>query len=198
MEKQLVLETLRHHWWQIGLMVLGAGLLVTGMVMLAQQTRGDQLEIVQSPAPSSSVQLQVIIDVAGAVERPGVYRLPTGSRIGEAIIAAGGLAARANRAFVAQSLNQAEVVRDGMKIFIPEEGPSPSGGTELNGISDSLNRLISVNTASEADLDSLWGIGAARAKTIVENRPYGTLQELTTKAKIPQEVLDRNQGKLGL
>ena len=193
------MERLKTYWWQIGLMVVGAGLMIGGLVAAKQQTQGKPVEISEVTSSPSATQAQLVVDVAGSVQKPGVYRLSQGSRVGEAIIAAGGLAAKADRSWVARFMNQAELIKDGMKIFIPEVGdPTTSGEAGLRGTSPSMNGLVSINTASEAELDSLWGIGAARAKTIIQNRPYSSLDELVTKAKITQDVLDKNQGKIGL
>lgn len=193
------MERLKTYWWQIGLMVIGGVLMIGGLVVAKQQTQGKPVEILEIAPSPSATQAQLVVDVAGAVQKPGVYRLPQGARVGEAIIAAGGLAAKADRSYVARFMNQAELIKDGMKLFIPEEGdPTTSAQGGLRGASSSMAGIISINTASEAELDSLWGIGAARAKTIIQNRPYSSLDELVTKAKITQDVLDKNQGKIGL
>ncbi len=190
------MERLKTYWWQIGLMVMGVVLMVGGLVAAKQQTQGKPVEILDVTASKSATQAQLVVDVAGAVQKPGVYRLNQGSRVGDALIAAGGLSAKADRSWVARFMNQAELIKDGMKIFIPEVGEIQV--TSNKGQETSAQGVISINTASEAELDSLWGIGAARAKTIIQNRPYSSLDELVTKAKITQDVLDKNQGKIGL
>lgn len=196
------METIKKHWWQILLMSGGLVMMVVGIVLAQRETKGESLLIVEpSILPSPALTL-LVIDVEGAVEKPGIYQLPSGSRVGEGIVAAGGLSIQADRSYVARFINQAELVRDGMKLYIPEKGEQIDISDPLRGTGNlqatSLNGAISINSASEAELDTLWGVGAARAKTIIDNRPYVSLEELVTKAKLTQDVIDKNQGKIGL
>ena len=130
---------------------------------------------------------QVTVDVAGAVEKPGVYKLPSGSRIGDALVSAGGLSAEADREWVAKTLNLAEEVKDGGKVYIPEKSQIINSQM-ANGEQGKSTNLININTASVGELDSLPEIGEARAKAIIANRPYGSSAELVSKAKIPASV----------
>lgn len=149
------------------------------------------VEIVKDHESKNGGQEEVIfVDVAGAVEVPGVYKLASGARIGDALIAAGGIAAEADREWVAKTLNLAEEVRDGRKIYIPkiresQEQPPVSQLTKQEGTGK-----INVNTASLGELESLAGIGAARANAIVSNRPYAEIKEIVSKAKIPESVYE--------
>jgi len=130
---------------------------------------------------------QVTVDVAGAVEKPGVYKMPSGSRIGDALVGAGGLSAQADREWVAKTLNLAEEVKDGGKVYIPEKSQIINSQM-ANGEQGKSTNLININTASVGELDSLPEIGEARAKAIIANRPYGSSAELVSKAKIPASV----------
>ena len=130
---------------------------------------------------------QVTVDVAGAVEKPGVYKMPSGSRIGDALVSAGGLSAQADREWVARTLNLAEPVKDGGKVYIPEKSQIINSQM-ANGEQGKSTNLININTASVGELDSLPEIGEARAKAIIANRPYGSSAELVSKAKIPASV----------
>jgi competence protein ComEA len=188
-------QEVKTHWWQAGLMGVGVVLIVIGIVAAQGQTRGEAL-VIQEATASPQVVKVVVIDVAGAIQQPGIYRLPEGARLGEAIVAAGGLAAQADRSYVARFINQAELVRDGMKLYIPEVGESVPTA-EIQALTGGSG-VVSVNQASASELDSLWGIGEARVKTIIENRPYSSLEELVSKAGIPDDVLEKNQGKMGL
>ena len=190
-------EIMRDHWWQVVLIFVGGVLIVTGIVLAQQQTKGEEL-IISEPSPSPGSTQLLIVDVEGAVEKPGIYKLASGARVGEAIVVAGGLAAQADRSYVARFINQAELLRDGMKLYIPQVGENQPSSEVLGSTSSLGTTTISINSASESDLDSLTGIGPARAKVIIEKRPYTSISELVTKAGIPQSVLDENQGKLGL
>lgn len=107
------------------------------------------------------------VHVAGAVRRPGVYRVPAGSRVVAAIDAAGGLARRAD----ATGVNLAAPLQDGQQVVVPERG---RGGTRRGGVSAGATAVgdgtISLNTATAEELEALDGIGPALARRIVEYR----------------------------
>ncbi|WP_059102683.1 helix-hairpin-helix domain-containing protein [Shouchella shacheensis] len=108
----------------------------------------------------------VIVDVKGAVHAPGVYELDAGSRVHEAILMAGGLAENAEE----RALNLAVVLTDEMLLYVPEEGEEDipaAGSTNTNG-SDAA--LVNINTAEEAELLTLPGIGPAKASAILSYR----------------------------
>lgn len=134
-------------------------------------------------------QQTVTVEVAGAVVQPGIWQLAVGSRVAEAIEKAGGLSQQADRAFAVQALNLARYVEDGEKIYIPFEGETSSrsvvSGEGQEGVSG-----ISINSASEKELQTLPGIGQARATSIIENRPYGSLDELVTKGAVGEAILN--------
>ena len=194
-------EFARRYGLFIFLGLLGCSLLLYGLwpyVMPAPTTveiiHSDQ-SAVDSGQGSENCELKtancklIYVDVAGAVEKPGVYTLPGGSRIGDALVAAGGLAASADRAWVAQTLNLAAPIKDGEKVYIPEKSDNQKtqSGQSVGG-SESRNTKVNVNTASAGELDALPGIGAVRAEAIITARPYQDLHDLVTKAKLPESV----------
>jgi competence protein ComEA len=187
-------------WRQYALIGVGIILLVTGAVVAVSENRGEDLVITEpmaTPPPETALEI-VVIDIQGAVSQPGVYKLPGGSRIVEGIMAAGGLSTRADRVYIAQAINQAEILRDGMKLYLPALGERPPEPEPVSGLSGQVGGLISINKASESELTALTGIGPARAQAIIENRPYTTLEELITKAKIPASVFEQNRDQLSL
>jgi competence protein ComEA len=101
----------------------------------------------------------VVVHVAGAVRRPGVYRLPTGARVTDAVRRAGGLAARAGE----DAINLAARLTDGQQVVVPGRGPSgvPVAGAE---------GPISLGSATIEQLDEIEGIGPVTAQKIVEFR----------------------------
>jgi competence protein ComEA len=159
------------------------------------------VEIVESNSQIPNLQIdksgtEIVVDVAGAVERPGVYTLGGGARTGDALVAAGGLAASADRAWVAQTLNFAAPIKDGEKIYIPAVlQASNSAGQDISS-SDRQTGRTNINTAGVAELDALPGIGAVRAQAIVDNRPYASTEELVTKAKIPESIYAKIKDQL--
>ncbi len=172
---------------------MGVGILIYGLWGVVDSEK-NTVEIIKAGAQSSDHSpiaaqgSELKIDVAGAVEQPGVYSLASGSRIGDVLVMAGGLSESADREWVAKMLNLAQEVKDGQKVFVPaRETPSQnnSEGVTLK------STLTNINTASVVELDRLEGIGEVRAQAIVDNRPYAETHELVTKAKIPQSVYDK-------
>lgn len=188
-------EFVRMWGWVIALGVGGVGLLGYG---LWEQIRPREVKVEIVSGESANQQFgdsakQIVVDVAGAVEAPGVYKLPSGSRMGDALVAAGGLSAGADRVWVAQNLNLAEPIKDGGKVYIPDKSANQIVSNSADQqASKSVNQTgkININTASESELDSLPGIGSVRAAAIITNRPYGSVEELVSKAKIPQSVYE--------
>lgn len=113
----------------------------------------------------------LVVEVAGAVVHPGVYRLPDGSRVGDAIAAAGGYGPRVDAAGVDASLNLAARVADGDRIRVPSRDDATSTGPAASGAEASGQAgPIDLNSASAAALDSLPGIGPVTAEKIIASR----------------------------
>ena len=114
-------------------------------------------------ATSSSPPALIVVHAAGAVARPGLYRLPSSSRVADAIDAAGGLAPDAD----ADRVNLAAPLSDGQRVFVPKVGQPLPDDTAANA---NASGPLDLNTATEADLDGLPGIGPTTAKAIVAER----------------------------
>jgi competence protein ComEA len=106
----------------------------------------------------------VVVDVAGAVRDPGVYGLPVGARVRDAIARAGGPSGNA----LLQAINRAARVADGQQVVVPERGP---GGMPL-GVAGtaSSDGPISLGSATVEQLDTIEGIGPVTAQNIVDFR----------------------------
>jgi competence protein ComEA len=118
--------------------------------------------------PASAAGAELYIDVAGAVRRPGLYRLPAGSRVAAAVEQAGGLSRRAERTGV----NLAAPLADGQQVIVPARGSAGAPAGEASGTSGPAGAAgpISLSTASEAQLETIDGIGPALAGRIIEYR----------------------------
>jgi competence protein ComEA len=121
-------------------------------------------------ATSSTEATEVVVDVGGAVLRPGVLHLPAGSRVVDALEEAGGLAPEADGA----RITRAAPLADGQQVYVPRVGePLPTGVAAAGGPSSASTAPagpLDLNTADEAALDALPGIGPSTAKAIVEHR----------------------------
>jgi competence protein ComEA len=109
------------------------------------------------------------VDVAGAVRRPGLYKVPAGSRLAVALERAGGVSHRGDRAGV----NLASQLHDGQQVIVPVRGAAlaaAGGGSPSGGAPGASAGPISLSQASEAQLESLDGIGPALAGRILEYR----------------------------
>jgi competence protein ComEA len=102
----------------------------------------------------------VVVDVAGAVRRPGVYRLPAGARVTDAVQRAGGLAPGA----VSDAINLAARLGDGQQVVVPDRTAATSSAS---GGSDGP---ISLGSATADELDEIDGIGPVTAQNIIEFR----------------------------
>jgi competence protein ComEA len=131
------------------------------------------------------------VHVAGAVASPGLYRLPVDARVVDAVAAAGGFAADADRAAV----NLARAVSDGEQIVVPVVGaappPDPAPGEGGEGASEGI---IDLNAADAADLDTLPRIGPALAERIVawrdENGRFTSVDDLLSVPGIGEKIVE--------
>lgn len=124
------------------------------------------------PAPPVTVRAQsasTVVDrltvyVSGEVAQPGLVSVPTGSRVADAISAAGGATERA----VLSALNLASLVSDGQQIIVPDRAGSP--GTDSAAVAGPNDGLVHINVATAEDLENLPGVGPVLAARIVEYR----------------------------
>ncbi|MYH00393.1 MAG: hypothetical protein F4011_04450 [Acidimicrobiaceae bacterium] len=135
-----------------------------------------------SPMPDPG---RIVVDVVGAVARPGLHELPATSRVADAVEAAGGLTAEADR----MRLNLAEPLSDGSRLWVPAVGESAgpeivpvTAGAGDGSRAGAAGAPLNVNIADAAALEELPGIGPALAVAIVEHRrrsgPFATVDEL--------------------
>lgn len=136
----------------------------------------------------------IMVHVVGAVRRPGVFELPAGSRGIDAVRAAGGLTRRADPL----AINLAKPLSDGEQLIVPDraaEPASPRVGSGSGGSSAAdASGLVNVNTADQAELETLPGIGPALAQRIIEHRetngPFATLDDLLEVSGIGEKTLE--------
>lgn len=140
----------------------------------------------------------VVVDVTGAVRRPGVYRLPGDQRVEDAVRRAGGATRRAELAAV----NLAARLTDGAQILVPVRGVAAGGGVASAGgtAAAAPSGPVNLNTATPEQLDGLDGIGPTTAAKIVAYRQahggFGSLQDLDRIPGIGPKRLAALKGKV--
>src|SRR5256885_5666175 len=191
MDPELLLEKykpfLKQYSVPLGIGVVGLICLSYCLISLSTKAPSQQSHLLSEAANSKASQdnsetsqqnqKMMMVDIEGSVIKPGVYELPLGSRVQDALIVAGGLAEGADRVTVAKSLNLASLVSDGAKIYIPSHGEQVIvGGTQ--DVAGAETKMVNINQASAEELDSLPGVGQTTAQKIIANRPYQTTEEL--------------------
>jgi competence protein ComEA len=130
-----------------------------------------------SAGPSKAPAAELIIDVVGKVRKPGIVTVPKGSRVYQAIEAAGGLKGRVDTA----ALNMARVLTDGEQIVVGIEPVSAPAGAAA-GTPDAAGGKVNLNTATAEQLDTLPGVGPVTAQAILdwreENGRFGSVDDL--------------------
>jgi competence protein ComEA len=191
------------------LMLAAVALLAAGSlaaVAVVEMRPGGQVEVIAGPSGTAEVGASpspalVVVQVAGAVSRPGVYSLPAGSRVADAIAAAGGYSTDVDPRAAESKLNLAARLEDAQLIAVPRRGDTSdgisggsSGAASGAGASAAAAGLINLNTASAADLDTLPGVGPATAAKIIASReemPFASVDDLVARKVVTPATLDK-------
>jgi competence protein ComEA len=152
---------------------IAVALLLVGARAIRDEGGDEAPFVAATPGPTSSSSGgdftisdkggDVVVDVTGAVARPGVYRMPAGSRVDDAVQRAGGPTGRAQL----EAVNLAARLADGQQVVVPERGP---GGSVAVVGAAAEEGPISLGTATVEQLDTIDGIGPVTAKDIIEFR----------------------------
>lgn len=146
----------------------------------------------------------IYVYISGAVEHPGVYPVREGDRVATLVDAAGGILSTADKQYLNSQLNLSQRLKDEQKIHIPFEGETTNSTNQtqqnvpINSDAATGSNLISLNTASESELDSLPGVGPATAQKIISARPFLEISELLKKKIVSQSVYDEIETVLSL
>lgn len=153
----------------------------------------------RSEEKTDSSQEKIMVDVKGAVRQAGVYELPVGSRVYDAVQKAGGMTDEAN----SQSVNLAQKLEDESIVYVAKNGEevapvasvSASAGTTGDGEKQSKDGKVNLNTATEAELQTISGIGQKRAQDIIayreEKGKFQSVDELKNVSGIGQKTLEK-------
>ena len=164
---------------------------------------GNEQQLLSEPTEQNEVEEKIImIDVKGAVETPGVYEAKATDRVIDLINKAGGLQENADEA----KINFALRVEDEMVVYVPAIGEESLGDEEsfANGTaSDRQGKddgKININTANEAELQTLSGIGPAKAATIIEfreaNGPFKSIDDIKLIGGIGEKTFEKLQDSI--
>jgi competence protein ComEA len=187
-------------WAAAGLGVV-ACLLVAAWLALSSGSDGVVLADVDPSGPGDGVGSAasagpVVVEIVGAVARPGVYRLPAGARVADLVAAAGGYGPRVDTARVAAELDLASSVPDGARIRVPARGdpsaqPAASGGA---GGGSAGSGPLDLTTATADQLDTLPGIGPVTAAKILAARdeaPFSAVDDLRSRGVLGEKTFER-------
>lgn len=169
-------------WWLAAFIVVGVLLGVGVLLLVTRPPRGEPITLLPAPTPGP-----ITVYVSGGVKQAGLYALPLGSRVNDAIQAAGGFTAEANT----QSVNLAEILEDGEQINVPTIMTNMGG----SGVIPATSTVVDLNTATLDQLDKLPGIGPITAQSIIEyriaNGQFKKIEDLLEVEGIGQATFDK-------
>jgi competence protein ComEA len=177
-----------------GIILVFVGLFITKSNNFSQ----NKIEILNDDSNQNGGE--IIVEIAGSVINPGVYKLSNGSRVEDLLVASGGINSTADRNWMEKTLNRAAKLTDGQKIYIPSLGKQTEVLSAKNSVDDKTissnfsgqgSGLININSATAKELDSLPGIGPVYAQNIIEHRPYSSGEELVSKKVIPSSTFEK-------
>lgn len=144
----------------------------------------------QEPILVENIELpqeKIVVEISGAVKKPGVYRLQEGSRVIDLVKRSGGITDEADLIKLAEDLNMARLLKDEDRIFISFDGQKNIN----DNMNDQSNGEISINSASQSQLEELDGIGEKRALEIILQRPYQSVDELLEKEVLSKTLFEK-------
>lgn len=192
-----------NYWWhdlayshiqKRALLIMGVGLLVLSSFVVF---RGSSKEVIAAPQIPIEISIpEVIVDVAGAVNNPGVYSLPAQSRVIDALRAAGNGITGSDLS----DLNLARVVKDGEQIYVNPTVRTVNGKKIIKKVVP--RGPININRASAKEFDGLAGIGPVIAKRIVEyrrvNGPFMAIEDLQKVSGIGSAKFEEFKSKVSV
>lgn len=186
----------------IGLILVGLGVVY---YRVSQTDSSSSIEVLESTTVDKNMGFDIVVEISGEVEKPGVYKLTSDSRVEDLLIACGGISVNADREWIEKYINRAAKLSDGQKVYIPSvsEQSDTVSANNSRGIkvdqavlgSGSRN-LVNINSATLSELDTLPGIGQVYAQSIVEHRPYSNIEELVSKSVLKQNVYEKVKDRI--
>ena len=171
---------------------LAASVRIDGGSPLAVDGFGERV----SGSADPGVGGELVVEIVGAVPAPGVYRLPPGSRVGDLVELAGGYGPRVDTARAEQELNLAAPVKDGDHLRVPSRDDAPAAASSACRPDRRRGRggPVDINTATQAELEELPGIGPATAQKIIaarEEAPFAAVDELRSRGVLGEKTFEK-------
>ncbi len=193
-------ETLTNYTDQQRRALVFISLIGVGLALFLFGTSRGSAEAQESPIPKLSiapVAKNILVHVAGKVKRPDVYPLLQGSRVADAIKAAGG----AKKGVDLSDINLARILVDGEQIYVGYQ-PKVVSSSKGNSSKKSYSGIVNINRGTKAEFDSLVGIGPVIASRIVsyrnQNGPFMSIEDLLKVSGIGSKTLTRIKPRLTL
>lgn len=171
-----------------------------GAALPSASDSGDSSGSNPDPLGAAGGAPALIVEIVGAIENPGVFRLPPGSRIGDLVTAAGGYGPRVDTDRAGRDLNLAAPLHDGDQIRVPsrdDQTRAASQPTAGAGSSGGAGSPVDLNRATAAELDTLPGIGPVTAAKIIASRdqqPFAAVQDLRTRKLVGEKTFANLKG----
>ena len=179
---------------------------ISGVMFYSSQPQKEVLattdQVNKIPTP---VEEKIYVEISGGIKKPDVYQVPAGSRLYELIDKAGGLSSEADDEYIARNYNLSKLVSDQEKIYIPTKTDIANGifvepkDRVLKYVEDDLSQnqdtqsdlTVSINSATQDELETLPGVGPVSANKIIDGRPYSSIDELLSKKAISASVFEK-------
>lgn len=166
--------------------LVGYGLYEFGLIEIATDKEAISCPKVDMTVGASK---KLLVDIRGAINKPGVYEFSSNDIVDELIILAGGFKSNADFSWIDQNINFSRKVEDREKLYFPFKVVATETNTSAS--TSAVDKKISLNTASQSELESLPGIGPATASKIIEGRPYKKLEDLLEVKGIGESLLEK-------
>ena len=181
---------------------------IISIAIYVKTSTDSEIEIIENKNRNTVKKVQnIMVDVSGAVNKPGVYEFKFGSRINDAVKKAAGLSEEADKSYFSRNFNLSSYLFDQEKIHIPYIWEITSGifteeqrilnylspfviNSEQQALTYYDSNKININSASSKELEELPGIGQKTAQKIIENRPFSSIEDLLIKKILNQNVYE--------
>ncbi|MGR3288935.1 helix-hairpin-helix domain-containing protein [Bacillus sonorensis] len=209
---ELLVNSLKRYKWAAAGVFIAALSVISIMVMpkLHHESAGSD----SLPADAASVQAadlpekkeseepdRIVVDLKGAVKKPGVYEMKTGERVHQLLKKAGGTVKNAE----GKQINLAAVLQDGMVIYIPFEGEETvqaGTGTAAPSSAEGGTETVNINTASPEELQAIPDVGPSKAEAIAayreENGPFQGIEDITNVSGIGEKTFEKIKSSISV